>query len=168
MESKESRLDITDHELLRHTVATLAYRAAKTMRRAPESFANFKPGPKSNTPLQIVAHMGDLFDWAFTMINGEPKWNTAVPQSWPNECERFFTALKKFDDALASDVPIKYEITKIFQGPIADALTHTGQLAMLRRLHGAPMKGESYTRADIVIGRVGAQQTPANPQNEFD
>ena len=138
------------------------------MRGAPESFANFKPGPTSNTPLQVVAHMGDLFDWALTMLSGNAKWNTAIPQSWTNECARFFAALKKFDDALASDAPIKYEITRIFQGPIADALTHTGQLAMLRRLHGSPMKGESYNRADIVIGRVGAEQTPANPKYEFD
>jgi len=138
------------------------------MRGALESFANFKPGPTSKTPLQIVAHMGDLFDWAFTMISGDVKWNTATPQSWRKECDRFFGALKKFDDALASGAQIKYEITQIFQGPIADALTHTGQLAMLRRLHGSPMKGESYTRADIVIGRVGAEQTPANPKYEFD
>lgn len=138
------------------------------MRGAPESFADFKPGPNSNTPLQIVAHMGDLFDWAFSMITGEPKWNTAVPKTWPKECERFFAALKKFDDALASDTPIKCEITRMFQGPIADALTHTGQLAMLRRLSGFPMKGESYNRADIIIGRVGAEQTPANPKYEFD
>src|SRR5574341_56876 len=124
---------MTDREFLRHTVATLAYRAAKNMRGAPESFANFKPGPTSNTPLQIVAHMGDLFDWAFTMIVGEPKWNTATPQSWPKECARFFAALKKFDDALATVEKTGYELTKIFQGPIADALTHTGQLAMLRR-----------------------------------
>jgi len=138
------------------------------MRGAPESFANFKPGPTSQTPLQIVAHMGDLFDWALTMLSGNAKWNTATPQSWPKECERFFSALKKFDDALASGTPIKYEITRIFQGPVADALTHTGQLAMLRRLHGSPMKGESYNRADIVIGRVTAEQTPANPKYEFD
>ncbi len=149
-------------------MATLAYRAAKTMRGAPESFAHFNPSPSSKTPLQIVAHMGDLFDWAYSMISGEPKWNTAVPQSWPKECERFFAALKKFDDALASDVPVKYEITKMFQGPIADALTHTGQLAMLRRLSGFPMKGESYNRAEITIGKVGADQTPANPKYEFD
>jgi len=138
------------------------------MRGAPESFVNFKPGPSTKTPLEIVAHMGDLFDWALTMLSGNAKWNTATPQSWTKECGRFFAALKKFDAVLAFDEPIKYEITRIFQGPIADALTHTGQLAMLRRLHGAPMKGESYTRADIVIGRVGAEQTPANSKYEFD
>jgi len=159
---------MTDTELLRHAVATLAYRAAKTMRGAPESFANFRSGPTSSTPLQIVAHMGDLFDWALTMVSGEPKWNSAAPQSWIGECDRFFAALKKFDSALSSGAPIKYEVGKMFQGPIADALTHTGQLAMLRRLHGSPMKGENYTRADIRFGRVTFDQTPADPKFEFD
>ncbi len=159
---------MTDLELLRHTVATLAYRAGKTMRGAPASFADFKPGPTSNTAVQVVAHMGDLFDWAYTMIDGDIKWNTATPLPWDQEVSRFFAALKKFDDGLASGRPIKIELTKMFQGPIADALTHTGQLAMMRRLAGCPMKGESYTRGDIVIGRVGFDQTPANPKYEFD
>jgi len=159
---------MTDLELLRHTVATLAYRAAKTMRGAPPTFADFKPGPSSKTPVQVVAHMGDLFDWALTLIQGDWKWNTAKPLPWDQECARFFASLKRFDDALASGQPIKAELTKVFQGPIADALTHTGQLAALRRLAGCPMKGETYPRADIVIGRVGFEQTPADPKFEFD
>jgi len=159
---------MTDRELLRHTLATLAYRAAKTMRGAPESFASFKAAPDANTPVGIVAHMGDLFDWALRMAKGEPKWTTATPQPWEAECKRFFATLKAFDDFLASDAELGYELTRLFQGPIADALTHTGQLAMLRRFSGAPMKGESYNRADIVIGRVGAEQTPADPKFEFD
>ena len=112
--------------------------------------------------------MGDLFDWALRMAKGEPKWTTATPQPWDAECKRFFATLKAFDDFLASDAELGYEMTRLFQGPIADALTHTGQLAMLRRFSGAPMKGESYNRADIVIGRVGAEQTPADPKFEFD
>jgi hypothetical protein len=76
--------------------------------------------------------------------------------------------MKKFDDYLASGSPIKEDITKLFQGPVGDALTHTGQLAMLRRLHGSPMKGESYRQAEVVIGRVGIEQTPPKPEHEFD
>ena len=160
-------MSMTDIDFLRHILATIAYRAAKTMRDAPESFAGFQPGPTSSTPVQIVAHMGDLFDWALTMVSGEPKWNTSKPQEWEAECARFFTALGKFDHALASGAPFQYELTRLFQGPVADALTHVGQLAMLRRLHGCPMKGESYNRAEIVIGRVGPEQTPADPRYEF-
>jgi hypothetical protein len=159
---------MTDTELLRHTVATLAYRAGKTMRGAPPSFAEFKPGPTSNTPLQVVAHMGDLFDWALTLLQGDWRWHTSTPLPWDRECARFFKALEKFDNALASGEPVKVELTRIFQGPIADALTHTGQLAMLRRLAGCPIKAEAYPKADIAIGRVGFDQTPADPRYEFD
>jgi hypothetical protein len=159
---------MTDIEMLRHTVATLAYRAAKAMRGAPESFAQFCPGPTSNTPLRIVGHMGDLFDWALTMVQGEPKWKSGELGTWEIERDRFFASLRRFDDALASGEPIRGELTILFQGPIADALTHTGQLTMLRRLHGAPMKGENYTRAEIRIGQVGFDQTPPNPKYEFD
>lgn len=159
---------MTDREFLRHTVATLAYRAAKTMRGVPESFASFQAAPGANTPVQIVAHMGDLFDWGLRMARGKGKWTTATPQPWEAEWRRFFAALKAFDDFLASSEPAGYELPRLFQGPVADALTHTGQLAMLRRLSGAPMKGESYNRADIVVGRVGAEQTPADPKFEFN
>jgi hypothetical protein len=158
-----------ERDFLRHTVATLAYRAAKTMRGAPDSFADFLPGSGSNTPRTIVAHMGDLFDWALTMArDGTPRWNTATPQPWDAECARFFATLRAFDDHLASGAEIRFDARKLFQGPIADALTHTGQLAALRRLHGAPMKGENYAKADVEAGRVGAEQVPADPKNEFN
>jgi len=161
-------MPLTDLDFMRHTLATLAYRAAKTMRTAPETFADFRPAPGTNTPLQVVAHMGDLFDWAFTMVSGSPKWNNSTPSDWTGECDRFFESLEKFDSALASAPKIDYELTRMFQGPIADALTHTGQLALLRRLHGSPMKGESYNRADIQIGRLSMDQTPPDPRYEFD
>ena len=158
---------MTARGFFRHTVATLAYRAAKTMRGAPADFPGFKPGPTSRTPVEIVAHMGDLMDWALSMAKGEPRWSTSTPQEWEPECARFFAAVKAFDEKLVEG-PLHYEMTRLFQGPIADALTHTGQLAMLRRLHGAPMKGESYNRADVEAGRVGPEQTPADPRLEFD
>jgi len=159
---------VNDRELLRHTVATLAYRAAKATRGAPEAFATFKAGPTSRTPVEVLAHMGDLFDWALSMATGAPRWNTSEPKPWNDERERFFATLRRFDDRLAAPEPLAYEVTRLFQGPVADALTHTGQLTMLRRIYGAPVKGESYNRADIAVGRVGAEQTPPDPKFEFD
>jgi len=159
---------VNDRELLRHTVATLAYRAAKATRGAPDAFATFKAGPTSRTPVEVLAHMGDLFDWALSMATGAPRWNTSEPKPWSEERERFFATLRRFDDRLASPEPLAYEVTRLFQGPVADALTHTGQLTMLRRIYGAPVKGESYNRADIAVGRVGTEQTPANPKYEFE
>src|SRR5512138_2334485 len=159
---------MTDVEMIRHALATLAYRTGKTIRTAPESFADFKVKKDSNSPVQLVAHLGDLFEWSLTMVKGEAKWRSAAPKAWETEVARFFDSLKAFDDYLASGLPIIVDLRRVFQGPIADALTHTGQLAMLRRMAGCPMKGENYTKAEIVLGRVGIDQTPANPANEFD
>lgn len=143
-------------ELLRHTVATLAYRGAKTIRNAPGSFAGFNGAGR--TPDKILAHMGDLMDWALSMAAGTPKWNESQPLTWDREAERFFGSLKKFDDYLASENPMQCHIEKLLQGPIADALTHVGQLAMLRRMAGASTPGENYFAAQVEVGRVGPEQ----------
>ena len=150
-------------ELLRHTLATLAYRGAKTVRDAPSTFADFTGAGR--TPAQILAHLGDLLDWALSMSDGSRKWNDSKPLPWNQEVERFFAALKKFDDYLASTEPVRASIEKVFQGPVADALTHVGQIGILRRLAQGPVKGESYYEAEIEKGRVGADQT--KPKREF-
>jgi hypothetical protein len=153
-------------QLLRHTVATVAYRGGKTLRDAPESFAQFGAPDSSRVPVKILAHLGDLFDWALAMAKGTPAWNDSMPLPWDKEVQRFFASLKAFDDYLASDQPLQSPIEKLFQGPVADALTHVGQLAMLRRMAGCKMKGENYFVADITAGSVGPEQ--AAPKREFD
>lgn len=159
---------ITDpkRELLRHTVATLAYRGGKSVRGAPPGFAEFQAGAKSRTPGQILAHVGDLLDWALAMARGKQQWHDSVPLPWEGEASRFFAALAAFDTYLASDSPLGFPAERLFQGPIADALTHIGQIAMLRRLAGAPVKGENYFRAGITAGSVGPDQ--AAPVQEFE
>ena len=152
-------------QLLRHTVATLAYRCGKTLRDAPDSFAKFSMDGSKRTPDKILAHIGDLFDWGLSMAKGTPAWHDSEPLPWTKEVERFFAALRAFDDYLASDQPLAKSAEKLFQGPIADALTHTGQLAMLRRMAAAPIKAEDYSRAEIVAGRVGPEQVA--PKREF-
>ena len=152
--------------LLRHAVATVAYRGGKAVRDAPASFATFSPDGSPRTPAKILAHIGDLYDWALTQAKGAEAWNDSTPLGWDREVERFHATLKRFDDYLASDAPLAATAEKIFQGAIADSLAHVGQLAMLRRLAGANMKSENYSRAEIVTGRVGAEQTPA--RREFD
>lgn len=153
---------------LRHALATLAYRAAKTLRGTPTSFGEFRASPESNTVVQLVAHMGDLIEALARRLEGESRWAVATPQPWDLEVARFFAALKHADDVLASGVPIQGDPGTLFQGVLADALTHTGQLAMLRRLAGLKMKGEAYMRADIRIGVVGIEQTPPDQKFEFD
>jgi len=157
-------------ELLRHTVATVAYRGAKAVRGAPASFATYGMPEASSTtgrtPAKILAHIGDLFDWGLSIAKGAQAWHESTPLPWDKEMARFFTTVERLDEYLASDAPLACEPEQLFQGPIADALTHIGQLAMLRRLSGAPIRGENYYKAEIVRGRVGAEQTP--PRREFD
>jgi hypothetical protein len=153
-------------ELLRHTVATLAYRGAKAVRGAPDSFAAFKASETTRTPAQILAHIGDLFDWALSNAQGKEAWNNSEPLEWNKEIERFHSAVTEFDNYLASDAELSDTCDRLFQGPVADALTHVGQLTMLRRIAGAPIKGENYSRAKIEAGRVGEDQE--TPKREFD
>jgi len=151
---------------LRHILATIAYRGAKAVRNAGPSFADYRAGETSRTPAKILAHVGDLMDWGLAMSEGRREWHDSAPLAWEKECERFFTALKKFDDYLASEKPLEVSAEKLFQSALADALTHIGQIAMLRRMAGVPIKGEYYYVAEITVGRVGADQ--AAPRKEFD
>ena len=152
-------------DFLRHTLATLAYRGAKAIRNAGPSFADYSCGETSRTPVRILSHIGDLMDWALTMSEGRREWKDSLPLPWEKECERFFAAVKKLDDYLASEKPLEVSAEKLFQGPIADALTHVGQLMILRRLSGWPVYGENYFVADITIGRLGPDQAP--PRKPF-
>jgi hypothetical protein len=153
-------------ELLRHAVATIAYRGGKAVRGAPETFATFKAGDGTRTPERILAHVGDVMDWGLSIARGQQTWHDSTPLGWDREVTRFFETLARLDAYLASDAPMACSAEQIFQGPLADALTHVGQIAMLRRLAGAAMKGENYFEADIVEGRVGAEQ--AAPRRQFD
>jgi hypothetical protein len=151
---------------LRHTLATLAYRSGKALRGAPEGFADFRAGEKIRTPGEILAHLGDLLDWALSIAKGNQEWHNSAALLWEEGSKRFFRALSLFDAYLASDAPLHVPAEKLFQGPVADALTHVGQIAIIRRLAGAPIRGENYFQADISAGRVGVDQS--SPRREFD
>jgi hypothetical protein len=152
-------------EMLRHTLATLAYRGGKAIRNAPDNFAEFRGCAGMRTPGQILAHIGDLLDWAYSIAVGKRTWHDSKPLPWEKETERFFAALKKLDDSLAAAESTDAPVEKMFQGPVADALTHVGQISLLRRMAGDPVRGESYFDAEITMGRVGADQ--ASPKREF-
>lgn len=142
--------------LLRHTLATLAYRAARALESAPEEFASFRGAGRE--PVKVLAHMGDLFDWALSIARGQQVWRNSEPLAWDAEVARFYAALTAFDTYLASEEPLHASIEGLFQGPVADALTHVGQLAMMRRMAGCPTRGENFYVAGIETGRVGAEQ----------
>jgi len=149
-------------EPLRHTLATLAYRAARALDGAAETFASFDGAGRQ--PAQILAHMGDLFDWALSMAAGNQAWHNSEPLAWAAEKQRFFASLGAFDAYLASGQLLHAEIDRLIQGPVADALTHVGQLAMLRRLAGCPTVGENFFVASVAVGQVSADQpSPVKP-----
>src|SRR5271165_764029 len=149
-------------EMLRHTLATLAYRAARALDGAPDHFAGF--ALTGRMPVQILAHMGDLLDWALTAAVGKEQWRASQPSVWKQEQQRFFQSLQAFDSFLASDGELKAPIERLMQGPVTDALSHVGQLAMMRRLSGSPIRGENFYLAAIEVGQVGAiQPAPVQP-----
>jgi len=156
----------TKHISLRHALATLAYRGARAVRNAPAEFADLQAGPTTRKPGQILAHIGDLLDWALSIANGKQAWHDSTPLPWSLEVSRFFMALEALDRRLASGEPLPCSPEKLFQGPIADALTHVGQIAMLRRMAGHPIGGENYFVAEIKEGRLGLDQ--AKPAREFE
>lgn len=162
----ETMIPPTERPLLRHLVATLAYRAAKVLRDTPPGFAEFSSGPSTRVPVQIIAHMADLMGWAVRMAQGEYLWRAEGTREWDVEVRRFFDGLETLDRFLASDAALGHPAELLIQGPLADALTHVGQLAMLRGAAGAPVRPESYARATITAGRVGPEQ--ATPGREFD
>ncbi len=163
-------------ELLRHTLATLAYRGRKVVTGVDPGFGDFRAHDSIKAPVAILAHIGDLLDWAASHVRGEERWCDSEPGPWEREVERFFEGLATLDRLLAESPhppkrggasraasPCSEE--RLFQGPIADALTHVGQIAMLRRAAAAPVRGENYLRAEIQAGRVGREQAP--PVREF-
>ena len=155
----------TSRQLLRHALATLAYRAGKPFRGAPADFSSFQIAPGTRTPGQILAHIGDELDWVLSQAKGKEVWKETPPRTWNEDVARFYTSLKALDDYFASSEPLVASADRLFQGGIADMFTHIGQLSILRRLAGAPVRPENYSRADIVNGRVGSEQTP--PEREF-
>jgi hypothetical protein len=153
-------------EFLRHTVATLAYRGVKAVREAPAGFGSVRVCAPTRSAVEILAHIGDLLDWASSLVRGREVWQAAPPGTWDQEVERFLKGLRDLDDYLRRGNPLGCSAEKLFQGPIADALTHVGQLATLRRLSGSPVRGENYFTAEISAGRVSTDQAAA--RHEFD
>jgi hypothetical protein len=143
---------------LRHALATLAYRAAKPLRDAPPDFSGFRAAPGSRSAGEILAHLGDLLDWALSIARGKERWHNSKPRLWPQDAGRFFAALAALDAYLASGAALHAPPERLFQGAIADSFTHVGQISMLRRLAGAPVRGENYYVAVIEIGRTGSDQ----------
>ena len=151
---------------LRHILATIVYRTAKTLRDAPPDFSAFRPGTGSRSAGEILAHVCDLLDWALSQARGQERWRASEAKAWDADSDRFFAAATALDKYLASGEKLHCAPEKLFQGALADALTHVGQIGMLRRLAGVPVRAENYSKAKIDQGRTGADQN--KPVQEFD
>ena len=162
----DEELRVDARHYLRHSFATLAYRGGKVLRGAPPNFGSFKIGGTTRTPSEILAHLCDLFEWALSLARGQEVWRGSSPGSWDSDVQRFFTTLGTLDERIAGPSPLGCPWTRLIQGPIADAFTHIGQLALLRRLAGSAVRGENYFKAEIIMGRVGPDQVA--PRREFD
>ena len=162
----DEELQVNARDYLRHSLATLAYRGGKVLRGAPPGFGSFKVGGTSRTPSEILAHVCDLLDWSLSLVRGQEVWRDSSPGAWDSDVQRFFSTLGTLDELLAVPGSLGCPWTRLFQGPIADAFTHIGQLALLRRLAGSAVRGENYFKAEIVSGRVGPDQ--AAPRREFE
>ncbi|MDQ4123469.1 MAG: hypothetical protein M3209_18695 [Acidobacteriota bacterium] len=141
-------------ELFRHLVATLAFRAKIAVLGAPLDFEAFKINETIRTPGEILAHMGDLLEGSLYLMKGELVVLNSVPLPWKDEVRRFFSAVEEFDSYLASEATLNQSIEKITQGPITDALTHVGQIVLMRRAAGSPVQVESYFTAEIIPGKT--------------
>ena len=151
-------------QLLRHFLAALAYRTQKALRGAPDNFASFRIGPTSRTPKELVWHMTGVIGYARTMLHGG--------RFAPAEVATFAEDIARFHDTLAllsadfADPSLTARITdqQFLQGPLSDAMTHAGQLAMLRRLVGSPVASENFIFAQVRADNVTADQpAPAAP-----
>ena len=142
-------------------VATVAYRGGLAVVDAPESFASFRAHDTTRTPGEILAHIGDLLEGSLYLLKGEMVYLTSTPLSWKEEIKRFFSAIKNLDSYLASDAPLACAVEKLVQGPIGDALTHVGQIVMLRRMSGNPIRSAAYFTAEIVAGEVNEESFSA-------
>jgi hypothetical protein len=141
-------------DLMRHFLATLAYRTRKTIVDAPADFGTYDGAGKP--PSKILSHMGDLLSWSISWFS-EPRWNPANESDWNKSVTRFFALLKELDALLASDAQLRcHNQERMLQGPLADAMTHVGQLAMLRRMSGSPTKPENFAESAVEIGDLSA------------
>ena len=152
-------------QLLRHFLAALAYRTQKAVREAPADFDHFRSGPGVRTPSELLCHMTSVLGYARTCFIGGTYRPEPLP-SLQDEIQRFHEMLQSLADNLENRSPLLEGMTeeRLLQGPFSDAMTHAGQLALLRRLAGTPVPPENFIVADIDVQRLGPDQSdPVSP-----
>jgi len=156
-----------DRQLLQHALAAIAYRVQKAVTGAPESFADFRAGAGVRTPHQLLRHMSDVLGYARMTFSGG-RWRAHTLPTFEDEVKRLHEQLKLLGQAIAIEEFTEFSPDQLLQGPIADTMTHVGQLAMLRRLSGSPIPPENFIVADIETDNVGADQaSPTSADHDW-
>jgi hypothetical protein len=153
------------HKLLNHFLAALAYRTQKALRGAPGDFGSFRAIDGVRTPAELVQHMTSVLGYARTQFIGGRYWPEPL-ESLDDEIARFHEMLGLLAQHLRNGDPLLDGMSeeRLLQGPFSDAMTHAGQLALLRRLAGAPVPPENFIVAEIEPDRLGPDQAePASP-----
>ena len=146
--------------VLRHFLATLAYRTQKALRDAPEGFADFRVDSFARTPHDLILHMTGVVGFARSLFDNGDAWPNKLP-TFAEEVERFHNTLEALGRHLDSGrEPRDTTLERILQGPLSDAMTHVGQIALLRRLYGSPVPGEGFMLADIRADNLTSNQPP--------
>jgi hypothetical protein len=155
-------------ELLQHFLAALAYRTQKALRGSSENFPSFRAGAKVRTPHELVSHMNSVLGYATTFFLGG---SYRVPQlaDFGKEVERFHSTLTSLSELVAKESDwVEISPEQLLQGPLSDAMTHAGQLAMLRRLAADPIPPENFIFAEIDAGNLSPEQPqPARPDKDW-
>ena len=154
--------------MLRHILATLAYRVTKSLRGAPRDFSSFRVAPQVRSPHDLICHMTNVLGYARTHFVGG-SWPSRVPTVFDSDVRAFYEMLAELSNRLQEDSPLLDTTEeRLLQGPFSDAMTHAGQLAMLRRLAGSPIPPEDFIVARIQADNVGPNQPPAvSPDKEW-
>lgn len=146
--------------LLRHFLAAIAYRISKAFRDAPPGFEAFDAGHDVRTPREVVRHMSGVINYAIGIL-GEPRGVLKDCATGPAEIERFYALLRELADRIVEKASLEdADAERLLQGPLADAMAHVGQLALLRRLSGSPIAPENFFAAAIDPSRLGPDQAP--------
>jgi hypothetical protein len=151
--------------MLRHFLAALAYRTQKALRGAPASFAEFRAAPRVRTPIELVRHMESVLGYARTLFDGGAYEQRPLPD-FDSEVRRFHQTLADIAARLEAGAPLLADFTpeRLLQGPLSDAMTHAGQLAMLRRLAGSPVPPENFLYAEVSPDNLSPEQpAPVRP-----
>lgn len=138
--------------VFRHAIATLGHRFGVAVQQAPEGFSDYLACPGTRSPGQILAHMNVLLEFSANVVRGVRERPEEASLVWDQALRRFYQLLRDLDDAVVAAAGREFPLEMLLQGPVADALTHVGQLTMLRRMAGAPVQTESYMKARIQAG----------------